>query len=134
MTKPTEPAGRLAPVQFRPGMPLARWIHDLARGWDLNENEAAKRLTALACCRLDAQTQYQLIVDLADALGRPGSDRQDFPAACEHVRNAIEGADRARQDFKKPPMNEQERHEFIERIVNEAAPSRGTRRSRRNNS
>jgi hypothetical protein len=133
MTKPPEPAGRLAPIQFRPGMPLERWIHDWAMRWELNENEAAKRLTALACCRLDAQAYYALLVELADALARPGSSRHDFPAACEHVRNAIEGADRARQDFKRPPMNEQERHEFIERIVSEAASSSATRRSRRDN-
>ena len=106
------------PVQFRPGPLLGRWLADLAAAWQVHENEAARRLAALAACRLDLGL-YKLLKQLADALAPVGS-RPDFVLACGHLRTAIDSANRARQALEKQPLDEVEVLAFIKRTVRDA--------------
>ena len=114
MTEPRQPP----PVQFRPGPLLGRWLADLAAAWQVHENEAARRLAALAACHLGLDL-YQLLKQLAGALAPPGS-KPDFVLACNHLRTAIDSANRARQDLGKKPLNEVEVQAFIKRTVRDA--------------
>jgi hypothetical protein len=110
------------PIQYRPGPLLGRWVTDLAATWRLHENEVARRLAALAACRLDADC-YPLLVKLAAALA-PGGARPDFVLACDHVRTALDSANRARQDLAKRPLGEAETRAFIARTVEQAVRRR----------
>ena len=106
------------PIQYRPGPLLGRWLADLAAAWQVHENEAARRLAALAACRLGVDL-YQLLKQLAGALAVAGS-RPDFVLACNHVRTAIDSANRARQDLGNQPLNEDKVLDFIKRTVRDA--------------
>ena len=109
---------QLPPVQYRPGRLLARWLAEQAAAWKVTENEAARLLAAFAFCRLDVGL-YPLLKQLADALAPPGS-RPDFVLACNHLRTALDSADRARQDLGNQPLNEVEVLAFIKRTVRDA--------------
>ena len=106
------------PIQYRPGPLLGRWLADLAAAWQVHENEAARRLAALAACRLGVDL-YQLLKQLAGALAVAGS-RPDFVLACNHVRTAVDSANRARQALEKQPLDEVEVLAFIKRTVRDA--------------
>src|SRR5262249_3204238 len=103
-------------VQFRPGLPMRRWLCDQAHTWGLTENETARRLTALAACRLEV-ADYPLLDRLASRWTGTESTRPDFVWACDRVRVAFDSADRARQDLDQPPLNYPERRQFVERTV-----------------
>lgn len=123
-----EAARRAAgPFQFRPCPLLGRWLADLAGAWQVNENEAARRLAALAACRLDVGL-YKLLKELADALAPAGS-RADFVLACNHLRTAIDSANRARQDLGNQPLAEAEVLAFITRTVRDAVSLRRSRQA-----
>jgi len=106
------------PIQYRPGPLLGRWLADLAAAWQVKENEAARLLAALAACRLDVGL-YKLLKELADAL-TSGGKGPDFVLACNHLRTAIDSANRARQDLGNQPLNEVEVLAFIKRTVRDA--------------
>ena len=106
------------PIQYRPGPLLGRWLADLAAAWQVKENEAARLLAALAACRLDVGL-YKLLKELADAL-TSGGKGPDFVLACNHLRTAIDSANRARQDLRKAPLNEVKVLAFIKRTVRDA--------------
>jgi hypothetical protein len=118
MTELKQPTQQPPPIQYRPGPLLGRWLADLAAAWQVHENEAARRLAALAACRLGVDL-YQLLKQLAGALAVAGS-RPDFVLACNHVRTAIDSANRARQDLGNQPLNEVEVLAFIKRTVRDA--------------
>jgi hypothetical protein len=106
------------PIQYRPGPLLGRWLADLASGWWVSENEAARRLAALAACRLDLGLHQQLL-QLAGALATPVGE-PDFAQACGHLRTALDSANRARQDLGKQPFSQAETLTFITRAIEEA--------------
>ena len=114
------------PIQYRPGPLLGRWLADLAAAWQVKENEAARLLAALAACRLDVGL-YKLLQELAVALAPVGS-RPDFILACNHLRTAIDSANRARQDLGNQPLNEVEVRAFIKRTVRDAVSRQRSRR------
>jgi hypothetical protein len=113
------------PIQYRPGPLLGRWLAEQAAAWTVHENEAARRLAALAACRLDLGL-YKLLKQLADALAPVGS-RPDFVLACNHLRTALDSADRARQDLGNQPLNEVEVLAFIKRTVRDAVGRKSSR-------
>ena len=106
------------PIQYRPGPLLGRWLADLAAAWQVKENEAARLLAALAACRLNVGL-YKLLKELADAL-TSGGKGPDFVLACNHLRTAIDSANRARHDLRKAPLNEVKVLAFIKRTVRDA--------------
>ena len=114
------------PIQYRPGPLLGRWLAEQAAAWQVHENEAARRLAALAACHLDVGL-HKLLKELADALVAGGS-RPDFVLACNHLRTAIDSANRARQDLGKEPLNEVEVLAFIKRTVRDAVSRQRSRR------
>ena len=114
------------PIQYRPGPLLGRWLAEQAAEWKVNENEAARRLAALAACRLDAGL-YKLLKELADAL-TSGGKGPDFVLACNHLRTALDSADRARQDLGNQPLNEVEVLAFIKGTVRDAVSRQRSRR------
>ena len=114
------------PIQYRPGPLLGRWLAEQAAAWTVHENEAARRLAALAACHLGLDL-YQLLKQLADALAPVGS-RPDFVLACNHLRTAIDSANRARQDLGKEPLNEVEVLAFIKGTVRDAVSRQRSRR------
>ena len=122
MTEPRQPP----PVQFRPGPLLGRWLADLAAAWQVHENEAARRLAALAACHLDVGL-HKLLKELADAL-TSGGKGPDFVLACNHLRTAIDSANRARHDLRKEALNEVEVRAFIKRTVRDAVSRQRSRR------
>jgi hypothetical protein len=109
---------QLPPVQYRPGRLLARWLAEQAAAWKVTENEAARLLAAFAFCRLDVGL-YPLLKQLAGALAPPGS-RPDFVLACNHLRTAIDSANRARQDLGSQAFDAIEVLAFIKRAVRDA--------------
>jgi hypothetical protein len=115
------------PIQYRPGPLLGRWLAEQAVAWTVHENEAARRLAALAACRLDVGL-YKLLQELAVALAPVGS-RPDFILACNHLRTAIDSANRARQDLGNQPLNAVEVLAFIKRTVRDAASRRRSRQA-----
>ena len=117
---------QLPPVQYRSGRQLARWLPEQAAAWKVTENEAARLLAAFAFCRLDVGL-YPLLKQLAGALAPPGS-RPDFVLACNHLRTALDSADRARQDLGNQPLNEDEVLDFIKRTVRDAVSRQRSRR------
>jgi len=116
------------PVQFRPGPILGRWLAELAPIWKVNENEVARRLAALAACRLDIG-HVKLLQQLSIALTAVGSS-PDFVRACYHVRTALDSANRVRLDLGNQPFNEPETLAYIQRIVREAASRKKARQAK----
>jgi hypothetical protein len=114
------------PIQYRPGPLLGRWLADLAAAWKVKDNEAARLLAALAACRLNVGL-YKLLKELADAL-TSGGKGPDFVLACNHLRTAIDSANRARQDLRKAPLNEVKVLAFIKRTVRDAVSNQRSRR------
>jgi hypothetical protein len=106
------------PIQYRPGPLLGRWVADLASGWRIRENEVARRLAALAACRLDLGV-YGPLVQLAEALATSWGE-PDFVQACDHLRTALDSANRARVDLGKQPFGQAETLTFITRTIEEA--------------
>ena len=117
---------QLPPVQYRSGPRRPRGRAAQAAAWKVTENEAARLLAAFAFCRLDVGL-YPLLKQLAGALAPPGS-RPDFVLACNHLRTAIDSANRARQDLGKKPLNEVEVQAFIKRTVRDAVSRQRSRR------
>jgi hypothetical protein len=113
------------PVQYRPGPALGRWLADLSAQWRLPKNEVARRLAALAACRLEI-TNYTLVNQLAGALAAMGTTA-DFVQGCDYIRTAIESSNRTRKDLGKPPLAETDVLTFVRRIVNEATRARQAR-------
>jgi hypothetical protein len=79
-------------------------------------------LAALAACHL-GDTCYPQLVKLANALAPPGT-RADFVLACDHVRTALDGANRARQDLGNQPLGEADILIFIKQLVQVAVRRR----------
>jgi hypothetical protein len=123
MTRPKQPP----PVQFRPGPLLGGWLADRATAWQVNENEAAKRLTCLAACRLDADF-HKLLAQLAVAMTAGGS-QPDFVLACSQIRTEIESVNRTREGLGSQPLNEAETLTLITRSVREAERRKRMRQS-----
>jgi len=108
-----------APIQFRPSDSLQRWIAEYAGTWEVTENEAAKRLAAVAASRLNVE-YYPLLVSLSEALSGPFESRTDFLRACNQVKIALDGANRARQEMGKKPLVYEEQAKFIQKIIEDA--------------
>ena len=107
-----------APIQFRPSDPLKRWIAEYARSWQVTDNEAAKRLTALAASQLDID-QYPLMESLSEALCGPAASRTNFARACEQIKIAVDAANRAREEMGEEPLEHEERTRFIQKTIEE---------------
>ena len=121
----TDETKQPAPIQYRPGPLLGRWLAEQAAAWQVHENEAARRLAALAACHLDVGL-HKLLKELADAL-TSGGKGPDFVLACGHLRTAIDSANRARQDLRKAPLNEVKVLAFIKRTVRDAVGRKWSR-------
>ena len=113
-------------IQFRPGPILATLIAEFASGWKVSENEAAKRLAALAACRLDVGC-HRLLVQLAGTFRPPLGDRLDFVQACHHVHTTVATANRTREGLGNPPMTEDETLALVRRTVEEAVRAQQAR-------
>jgi hypothetical protein len=117
---------RQPPIQYRAGPLLGRWIAEYTAAWHTNDNEAARRLAALAACRLDISC-YKLLVQLAEALA-PLGGKPDFIQACDHIRTAIDSGNRARMALEKQVLCEAETVVFIQQTVAAAVRARRTKR------
>jgi hypothetical protein len=123
MAHPKQPP----PVQFRPGPLLGRWLSDLASAWTINENDVARRLAALTVSELKLD-QYDLLVQLAGAIAPAGSRTgADFVLACDHVRTAIDSANRARRDLNQEPLDHAEVRSFVKRLVQDTVRRKRSR-------
>lgn len=122
-------------VQFRPGHQLRQWIWEFTSNVDIMPNDAVRRLVAMTLCKLSID-HYLLLDRLATAMPGSFGGRPDFDAACDRVRTALDSANRARRDLKRPALNEEEVRQFIQRTVAEIVDKRastGRRRSTRAN-
>lgn len=87
-------------VQFRPSPVLARILAEYASIWHVSENEVAKRLVALAACRLSLE-HYLLLALLSEALTPPLGLRPDFATAREQAYVALLTADQIRAGLER---------------------------------
>jgi hypothetical protein len=114
-------------IQFRTGRTLGKKVIDWGKNWGVTKNEAARRLVVLAACRLTPD-HYQLVEVLANAL-----TGGDFAIACDQLLVALDVRESTLQELRRPPMNEQERanflsgwvKDFLRRAGKQAAPDAG---------
>jgi hypothetical protein len=59
----------------------------------------------------------------------PNKVAPDYVAACAYVRGMLEGADRSRQELRKPPLTAEERIRFVRQLVEEAVGKRQAQRT-----
>lgn len=114
------------PIQFRLTDPLQRWITSYSTRWNVSPNDTAKRLVAMAANGLDVE-QYSSLVSLSQALSSPAKAKGDFVRACEHVKVAMDSANRTRQEMGKGPMSSEEREAFIQKTIENIVKSKEQR-------
>jgi hypothetical protein len=120
-------------IQFRPSYPLDRWLEEYGFRWHVHQNEAAKRLCALAAAQLGLELHDDL-ARLAEATAPLLRGRLDFVTACASVYSALDGADQARQDMGQQPLVGEERTAFVRRLVDEAVRSKAGQSQKREES
>ena len=101
-----------APIQFRPGGSLARLLGEHALRWRISENEAARRLTALAACQLDA-SYHDMVVEMERQLG----GLHAFEDACANSITALESANRTRVGLGTTALDDSGRRKFVVETV-----------------
>lgn len=112
--KPKNRREEVETIQFRPGPALGRMVSGFAETWQVNRHHVGKRLIALAVYGLDV-SNYESVAQLAQAMG----GLHDFVRAAEHIRVAIDSANRARRLLKSPELSEQEKQSFVQQTARE---------------